>query len=208
MPMSIESPRLFAASRHHMQYTLQAGLGTMTVSCLLIAYLRPLGVLAVGRCGLVVLMGAVLGCIVGAMTRRPGDTLFWSVMGAVAGYLAVLSAFVYHWTGTHVWPIVGALSGAAAVVPPPTRPFLRMFAAGATAAALILAYQLALFGSEPKSAAELLCAALGGAMLGLASEIAGWFEARISVSRSAIAIGVVRALIAGHWLAVHFIPGW
>ena len=154
------------------------------------------------------LLGGVLGWLVGTLTRRTGDTLFWSVMGAVAGYLAVLSAFVYHWTGTHVWPIVGALAGAAAVVPPPARPFLRMLAGGTTAAALTLTYQLGVFGWEPKSAAELFCAALGGAILGLATEIAGWFEGRTSLSRSAIAIGVVTVLIAGHWLAAHFIPGW
>ena len=53
MPTSIESPRLFGESRHHLQYTLQAGLATITVFCLLLAYLRPLGVTAVARCGLV-----------------------------------------------------------------------------------------------------------------------------------------------------------
>ena len=66
MPTSIESPRPFAASRHPVQYTLQAGLATMTVFCLLLAYLHPLGVTAVARCGLVALLGGVLGWLVTA----------------------------------------------------------------------------------------------------------------------------------------------
>lgn len=207
MSRPIEVPRR-PAGTFPVQYTLQAALATLTVCCLLLAYLRPLGMAAVGRCGTFVILGGLLGWLVGSMTRRAEESVWWSAMGALAGYLGVLSAYVYHWTATLVWPMVGAATGAAAVWPPPVRPFLRMAAGAGTATVAVVVYHTIALGCEQKFAAEWLCAGMAGAVIGLAAAMARWLETGFSISRPVLAISLTATLIAGHWLAVHCIPGW
>jgi len=196
------------AQRILLQYSLRSTLSTITVACLLLAYLRPFGTDCVERCAVVMMLGAAIGLSVGAVSRRTADVVFWSMTGAALGYLAVLNAYVYHWSEIHVWPMVGALSGAMAAMVDPSKPFSRMIAGMLTAATLVAVYLAAAFGLQSSFSAELLCAVLGGAVLGLGAALVTWIEEQVSVPRSALAIGLTAAAISGHWIATSSVANW
>jgi hypothetical protein len=179
-----------------------------TVLCLLLAYLQPFGMPVIGQCGLVVVVGATLGCIVGAVCRRTANVVFWSVIGVILGYLAVLNAYVDAWTDTYAWPLVGAIAAAAAANVRPGKPFVRAATAAMTAAGLTAAYLVSTWSLELSFSAELVCAVLGGSILGLATEVTDELEAIFHLPRSAMAVGLIGVALAGHRIATSYITGW
>jgi hypothetical protein len=107
-----------------------------------------------------------------------------------------------------VWPMVGALSGAVAARINPGKPFSRMIAGMLTATTLVAMYLAATFGLQSSFCAQLLCANLGGAVLGLSAALVSWIEEQVSVPRSALAIGLTAAAISGHWIATSSLTNW
>jgi len=182
-------------------------LATALMLALLFGYLRPFGPDAVAVCGLVVLVAALVGGIAGAVAGRNPDTLFWSVIGAVFAYLAVVGFALYHWSSAYIWPLVGMAAGTTVGAFGQGRPVRRMAFGSLAATAVFASYVLLLFGLNPDLGYELLCAVLGGALLGLVAEIAERFEKRTAIPRYVLATALVVAAILGHWIVPRVIPG-
>ncbi|HUT88483.1 MAG TPA: hypothetical protein VMY37_03245 [Thermoguttaceae bacterium] len=190
-----------------LQFGLSSMLATALMLALLFGYLRPFGPDAVAVCGLVVLVAALVGGIAGAVAGRNPDTLFWSVIGAVFAYLAVVGFALYHWSSAYIWPLVGMAAGTTVGAFGQGRPVRRMAFGSLAATAVFASYVLLLFGLNPDLGYELLCAVLGGALLGLVAEIAERFEKRTAIPRYVLATALVVAAILGHWIVPRVIPG-
>jgi hypothetical protein len=189
------------------QFGLQAALAVTLLLALLFGYLRPYGAGAVATCGLVVLIAALVGGLGGAVAGKNLDPMFWSVIGAVFAYLAVVGFALYHWSSQYVWPLVGMVAGTTVGAIGQGRPVRRMAFGSLAATAVFAIYMLLLFGLNPDLGYELLCAALGGALLGLLVEIVERFERTTSIPRYLLAVGFVVAAILGHWIVPRIIPG-
>ncbi len=196
-----ESPRA------EYQFGLQAFLLMFVVVALLAAYLRTFGPEAVGRFGLVIVLTLPLGGAIGWLADRFSAAVFWAGIGTVLGSLAVCGAAVYHWTALYVWPLMGGIVGATAAVCDEGKLMQRMACSALVGFGVIAVYTFSCFGFQRDQVAELICAAGGGALLGLGVELVGRFEKRTSIPRHFLALGLVVLAVAGHWIAVRIIPG-
>ncbi len=196
-----ESPRA------EYQFGLQAFLLMFVVVALLAGYLRTFGPEAVGRFGLVLVLTMPLGGLIGWLAGRFSAAVFWAGIGTVLGTLAVCGAAVGHWTALYAWPLMGGMAGAAAAVCDRRGLVERMACGAMVGLGIITIYVFSCFGIANAQIAELICAAGGGALLGLGVDLVGRFEKRTSIPRHFLALGLVVLAIAGHWIAVRVIPG-
>jgi len=187
-----------------LQFSLQTFAGLFVVVALLLGYLRLFGVESVAKCAVLTAVALVLGGLVGARAGKLGDALFWSAIGAVFGFLAILGDVSYHWILPYAWPLVGGLTGATAAICPDGRLARRMMCCALVAWALISVCFVLAITFQPVMLADLLCAALGGALMAVAVEMAGRFERYTSLPRHLLATGFVLVGITGHWLAFHY----
>ncbi len=194
-------------SRSEFQFGLQAFLWMFVVVAVFLSYIRSFGAETIPKFGLVATLALLLGGAIGLVAHRFSTAVFWSGIGVVGGFLAVIHAAMPHWSAEHVWPLVGGLVGATAAVCGDGRPMRRMFWSAAVGLAAVSLYSLSLFGFRRDQVAELICAALGGALAGLGVELASRFEKRTAIPRHFFALGLVVLAIAGHWIAVRVIPG-
>ncbi len=199
LPEPGRSPRL--------QFGISSLLATALMLALLFGHLRAYGTGTVITCGLIVLVAALVGGLAGACAGRVADTLFWSVIGAVFGYLVVVGFYRYHWSAQYAWPLVGMVAGIAVGALGSGRPVRRAAIGLAAATGVFATYALAMFGFAAHVGYEALCAALGGALMGLVADVAERFERRTSIPRHVAATALVIAAILGHRIVPSVVPG-
>jgi hypothetical protein len=195
------------SSRAEYQFGLQAFLLMFVVVAVLAAYLRTFGPEAVGRFGLVLVLALPLGGAIGRLAGRFSAAVFWAGIGTVLGSLAVCGAAVGHWTALYAWPLMGGIVGATAAICGEGKLVRRVAWSALVGFGVIAVYTFSWFGFQREQIAELICAAGGGALLGLSVDLVGRFEKRTSIPRHFLALGLVVLAIAGHWIAVRIIPG-
>ena len=100
-------------SRAEFQFGLQAFLW-MFVVVAVFSYIRTFSPATVARFGLVATLAIVVGGLIGLLAGRFSAAVFWSGIGVVGGYLAVVHASLFHWTNEYAWPLMGGIVGAAA----------------------------------------------------------------------------------------------
>lgn len=199
-PSSAEQPR------ERLQFTLQSMIGLFVVVALLLGYLRTFSGESILRCGAVTLASLAIGALLGLWPGKVPDTMFWAAIGAVFGFLTVLGDASYHWSLVYVWPMVGGVTGATAALAPQHRLVRRMAVCGLVAMATIGLYLVCFLTFERAMVADMCCAALGGALMAVAVELATRFERFTSLPRYLLASAFVVVGIAGHWAAFHFLP--
>jgi hypothetical protein len=195
------------SSRAEFQFGLQAFLWLFVIVAVFLSYIRSFGPETIPKFGLVAVLALLLGGLIGLAAHRFSTAVFWSGIGAVGGYLAVVHAAMPHWSAEYVWPLVGGLVGATAAACGDGRPVRRMIACAAVGLAAVSLYTLSLFGFRREAIADLICAAIGGALAGLGVDLASRFEKRTAVPRHFFALGLVVLAIAGHWTVTKIFPG-
>ncbi|MEN6451089.1 MAG: hypothetical protein ABFC96_11410 [Thermoguttaceae bacterium] len=193
--------------RSEYQFGLQAMLLMFVVAALLAGYLRAFGPEAVGRFGLVLALALPLGGLIGWWAGRFSAAVFWAGIGSVLGSLAVCGAATSHWSQLYVWPLMGGIVGATAAACGDGRPVRRMAWCALVGFAIVAICGLSFSGFGRDRIAELICAAGGGALLGLGVDLVTRFERFTSIPRHFLALVLVVLAIAGHWVAVRVIPG-
>ncbi len=189
------------------QFGLQALLMMFVLVAVLLSYLRPYGLPDMVRCSLLLVAALLCGGLMGLVARRLADALFWSAIGSICGYLAVLGAPLNHWTAQYFWPLAGGIVGATAACCGEGRRIRRAACCLLVGLGLVALYELSFFGFSGDRVAELVCAAGGSVLLALVVELAGRFEKYTAIPRHFLAIGFVLLAIAAHWAARKIIPG-
>lgn len=189
-----------------LQFTLQSMIGLFVVVALLLGYLKAFGGESILKCGSTTLAALALGGLVGAWTGKTPDAMFWAAIGAVFGFLVVLGDASYHWSVIYAWPLVGGLTGATAALAPQQHLVRRMRSCATVALVSIALYLVCCLPFERAMFADMVCAALGGALMAVAVELATRFERYTALPRYLLATAFVLLGIAGHWAAVHFLP--
>jgi hypothetical protein len=200
-------PEAETPSRAEFQFGLQAFLVLFVIVAVFLSYIRTFGAETIPKFGLVATVALLVGGVIGLLAHRFQAAVFWSGIGVVGGYLAVVHSAMPHWSAEYAWPLVGGLVGATAAVCGDGKPWRRMFCSAAVGLAAVSIYSLSFFGFRRDQVADLICAAIGGALAGLAVDLASRFEKRTAVPRHFFALGLVILAIAGHWIAVKLIPG-
>ena len=106
----------------------------------------------------------------------------------------------------YVWPIVGAVVGGTATLPAAGRMIARLLGSAAAGLISLGVYCLAVFGLDPNLAADVVCATLGGALFGMAVELALALEQRTRFPRHYLATILVVLAILGHWAIPKLVP--
>lgn len=186
------------------QFSLQTLVGLFAIVGLLLGYLRLYGVDVIARCLAMVAVAILVGAVVGRLAQKTADAMFWGAIGAVFGFLAVLGGISYHWLLNYLWPFVGCMAGAGVAASADGHLVRRMARGALVAVVLIAPTVIAVVGWNPAISADLVCAAAGGALLGLAVELASRFERYTALPRHLLATAFVVVGIVGHWLAFHY----
>jgi hypothetical protein len=194
-------------SRVEFQFGLQAFLWMFVVVAVFLSYIRTFGPEAVARFGIVGPAAMIVGGVIGLVAGRFSAAVFWSGIGVVGGYLAVVHASLYHWSNEYVWPLTGGIVGATAAICGDGHVKRRMFYCSLVWTALVTVYELPLFGLQRELIADPFCAALAGALFGLGVDLAMRFERFTSIPRHFFALGLILFAIAGHWAAMRLFPG-
>ena len=122
-------------------------------------------------------------------------------------YLSVAGVVIIHWSSPYVWALVGAVSGA--TVGATSRGTLRGLVVGGVAGSTIMGiYVVALFGLNLEFFYEVICAALGGSLMGGLVEGVHRAEKRAAIPRTVMAAVLVLAVIIGNLVARWIVPGW
>lgn len=148
-----------------------------------------------------------IGCLFGAAKGKLADVAFWTAIGVAFGYLTVVRADTFDWTGVYVWPVIGAMVGAAAALCRDGRPFRRVSCCALAAVGMAAVYEFGRFGFRADLIADLVCATLGGALMGLGVELVRRYEARTAIPRHCLAVELIAAAILCHVMAITYIPG-
>jgi hypothetical protein len=194
-------------SRAEFQFGLQAFLWMFVVVAVFLSYVRTFGPEAVGKFVVVATLALVIGGLIGLATGRFSAAVFWSGIGVVGGYLAIVHTCLYHWTNEYAWPLTGGLVGATAAVCGDGRLKRRMICCALVWLGLVVVYEVPFFGFNRDLIADPFCAALAGALFGLGVDLATRFERFTSIPRHFFALGLVLLAIAGHWTAMRLFPG-
>jgi hypothetical protein len=186
---------------------VKTGVGMLVGGAALAYYLSRFGGDAAGKFCLLAAAALLLGSAIGCIMGRLADVLFWTAIGVAYGCLAVVHADMYHWTAEYAWPLVGGMVGAAAAVAFEGKVIRRMACCALVALSLVAVYEFAFFRFQWDLMPDLCCATLGGALMGAGVELVGRFERAAAIPRYVLAVGLLGAGIAGHWFAIHHIPG-
>jgi hypothetical protein len=195
------------SSRAEYQFGLQAMMMMFVVVAVFLSYIRSFGPETIPKFGLVAAISLLVGGLIGLLARRFSAAVFWSGIGVVGGYLAVVHAALPHWSEEFVWPFVGGLVGATAAACGDGRPWRRMLASAVVGLAAVSLYTLTVLGLRRDAVAELSSATIGGALAGLGVDLASRFEKWTSIPRHFFALGLVVLAIAGHWIVTKIVPG-
>lgn len=194
-----------------LQFSIGAMLWLTATVGMVLAYLRAFesrdsrdalfGLASVG-------VGLMVGLIAAAITRRPADSIYWSVIGATATFLCSAGYELYHPSFRYGWMLVGAVAGAGSGVTAPGKPLRTMLAGGLGGGAVLGAFAVAIPKFRAESLIEVAVAVIGGALLGGVVEAICWVESRRRIPRYVTAAGLVFAVIAGNVSAKFLMPGW
>jgi len=195
------------SSRAELQFGLDAFLWMFVVVAVFLGYVRTFNAEHVGRFVVVATVALFVGGVIGLVARRVSAAMFWTGIGVVGGYLAVVHPPLVHWSQEYAWPLMSGIAGAVAAVCGDGNLRRRMAAPALVWLALVIVYDLSVFGISGDWIAEPICAFLCGLLAGLGVDLASRFEKWTSIPRHFFALGLVLLAIGGHWLTIRTIPG-
>ncbi|MEQ1830812.1 MAG: hypothetical protein ABL921_32980, partial [Pirellula sp.] len=94
------------------QFSLQTMFWLMIALALLLVYANSLGREEVGHAVFYMAVSLSAGRVIGLITQRWNDSLFWSLMMTLLAYLAVAGGRLPTVAIVYGWGIIGAVSGA------------------------------------------------------------------------------------------------
>jgi hypothetical protein len=188
------------------QFGLQAFLWMFVVVAVFLSYIRMFGPLAVAHFGFVATLALLLGGLIGWLSGRFSAAVFWSGIGVVGGYLAVVHTCLNHKSDEYVWPLSAGLVGATAAACGDGNVKRRMICCSLVWLGLVSIYEIPCFGFQRELIFDPICATLAGALAGLGVDLASRFEKYTSIPRHIFALGLILLAIAGHSLTMWCFP--
>ena len=147
-----------------------------------------------------VLIGLVIGFLLGKLTKRMPDALFWSTLVAAFGYISTVSDPLYSFHHSLAWAGVGAISGGTAATAFLDKWYLRGLACAVGAGVVMIFYYI-ISGGE-KGSTDLAFDLNASPLIGFA--VAGfvyvvmWLESRQKMPRYITATWLMVAVILGN----------
>ncbi len=183
------------------QFGIAAMLWTTLVIALALGYLRQIGSPAVIGSAAGVLAAAVLvGGIVGWMTNRIADSMYWAVIVSTAAFLSVAGDLAAQSSFRYAWAAVGIFAGAACGSIAPQRVGRRILVGAIAGGAAMLLCSLAMPIHDLEWMFDLLCAPIIGALVAVLIELILWLERQSYSPRYITASWLLAAVIVGNML--------
>jgi hypothetical protein len=178
-----------------------------------LAYLRGFGVAACLGGFEITALALVVGLLVGKITGQYAASIFWSVVGAMFGYLSAAGAPMLDPVVRYAWGFVGCAAAAMVAVFSPRHLFrsLAIGAASGGAAMLTVLTIPFLWGALSPGGEwrfDALCAPLAGAWMGLAVVAVEWADRKTPTPRYVAGAGLMLAVIAGNLAGAALFPWW
>jgi hypothetical protein len=195
------------------QFGVAALLWTTAAIAMALAYLRWYGAEACLAGFEIAGASLLIGLVMGKASGQMAAALFWSVVGAMFGFLSAAGAPLAAPMLRYAWGLVGCAAAVAVAVAWPQR-LLRSLAIGASAggAAMLAAVAISLaIGVTPRVADlrfDALCAPLAGAWMGLAVVAVEWADRKTPTPRYVAGAGLILAVIAGNVAGAALFPWW
>ncbi len=176
------------------------------VASILAAFLSPRGndlMLA----GMICVMGSLIFALVVGYLRPPlADRVFWGVVIAAMMQAVCAEVILLDRSGIYAWPLAAGL--AAVVAAGDASLVIRSVLSSLTAAAIIAVYVISLSVSNVAIVSNVVCAAIGGALLTCLIDVVQWTSHRRRIPQPAIGLVLVLAAIGFSVAAPKWIPGW
>jgi hypothetical protein len=195
------------------QFGMAALLWTTAAIAMALAYLRWYGAEACVAGFEIAGVSLLIGLAIGKASGQVMAGIFWSVVGAMFGFLSAAGAPLVDPALRYAWALVGCAAAAAVAVAWPQK-LLRSLAIGAAAGglAMLAAVAIALASGIVPLGADVrfdaLCAPLAGAWMGLAVFAVEWAERRTPTPRYVAGAGLILAVIAGNVAGAAIFPWW
>ena len=189
-----------------LQFRLSTIFVLTLIATLLAAFLNPRGSDLLLAGAITVTSCLVIALIIGKLFPPLVDRVFWGVvvaamMQAVTAYVTLLDR-----AGIFAWPIVAGL--AAIVAAGQSNLYRRMLLAAITGGTAIVPYVVPLSFDHTVTAAFVVCAAIGGALLAAMVDTVRWLEKRYRISQPVIGLTLVVGAMAFSYSAKQLVWGW
>jgi hypothetical protein len=195
------------------QYGMSALLWTMATIAMALAYLRWYGAEACVAGFEIAGTALLIGLAIGKASGQIAAGVFWSVVGAMFGFLSAAGAPLVDPALRYAWGLVGCLAAVAVAVSWPQR-LLRSLAVGALAggvamlAAILISFSTGVVPRGADIRFDALCAPLAGAWMGLAVVAVEWAQRKTPTPRYVSGAGLILAVIAGNVAGATIFPWW
>jgi hypothetical protein len=195
------------------QFGVAALLWTTAAIAMALAYLRWFGAEACVAGFEIAGTSLLIGLAVGKVSGQVSAGLFWSVVGAMFGFLSAAGAPLVDPALRYAWGLVGCVAAVAVAVSWPQR-LLRSLAIGAVAgglamlAAVFISLSTGIVSRGADIRFDALCAPLAGAWMGLAVVAVEWADRRTPTPRYIAGAGLILAVIVGNVAGAALFPWW
>ena len=150
-----------------------------------------------------IVLGVIIGSVVGFVTKKFGDAIFWATLIAAFGYISTASDPVYISYHRLAWAVVGAVSGAIAATIF-TKHIWGNLISSAIGAGLAMAGYYSLAKNLPNSADltfDVFGAPVIGAAIAILIRIVLWIEQEQKTPRYITATWLLIAVVIGNAMA-------
>jgi hypothetical protein len=184
----------------NLQFSTRAVLWIMLTLGMALAYVRTADAKSLETGAVYAALGLVAGCLIGWVSGKLADALFWSLLITLLAYLSVFER-VTHEAVAYGWGAVGALCGGVCGVRKPKGPVVGALVSGLLGLAAMAG--CVAFYRQPMTAEvsfDVASAGVVGVLLRVLVELVGWFESQSRQPRSIIAAWLTLSVIVGNWL--------
>lgn len=177
------------------QFSISSLLWLMVTVGMVLAYVQNRRPEAISILSVTLVLAVGAGAAFGTILGRPGDGIYWSLLGTLLATLSALNFPELDAPLVAVWSWVGALSGGMAGAIRPGLLLRKCCVCGVLGLVMMTGgYSI---GLVPEPAVDVPFAAVVGVLLAILSDLVHWLHTRYGTSRDMWACGLIFAVIGG-----------
>ncbi len=189
------------------QFGLAALLSLTACIGIVLSYLRQFDEIVFVQSASCILSAVVIGAVVGVVSKRIRDTMYWAVLGALFVLISAAGRDMLHPLFLFGWSLVGAVVGSCTAAATPGKPIRSGFIGAVLGTLILSGFSIATVGVELAAVFEIACATLAGSLLAISIELMFWFERRTRIPRHVTAAFLLLCVVVVNVLGTLYVHG-